>query len=462
METYSTEFLARRGISKETHEFFGAITSVDTNGKPHHVTYPYPNGASKLRFLDTKAFVARGPMSEASGWAMDRFAGGQARAITITEGEDDAMAVFQMLGGYPVYSVRSANFALKDCSTDFEYLNSFSKIYLCLDSDSPGQDATSKVAALFPFSKVYHVKLNPYKDAHEFLEAGKGAEFKSVWFNSSRFLPEGVTSSFSAIKAVLDKASREPGIPWPYSALTHLTDGIKLGKSYLLSGLEGIGKTEFFHAVEYNIAKLYPDVPIGILHYEQPLDENIRKMVGYELRQPCHLSDSNISNEEVLKTFEKIAVSEDRIHFHNRFGTEDPDDVLTIIRFLVAACGCKYVFFDNITVTATGRVSDKSVAELDYLSTRLEMLVKELHFALIFISHENANQETRGSKNISKVCDVWINMTRNVRDENEHTRNIQYLTLFKNRGGRGTGPAGRLYYDEATGILSELTDELPA
>ena len=458
---YTFEYLPRRGITRETHEFFSVKTAINRDGKPVSVSYPYKNGAKKIRTLETKGFYSRGDMSQASGWAVDKFSAGQSRSITVTEGEDDAMSVFQMMGGYPVYSVRSASQALKDCRADYEYLNAFDKIYLCLDNDIPGQKATQEIAAIFGFNKVFHVKLAPLKDAHDFLEAGKQQEFKNVWYNAGRFLPEGITSSYAEIEGILDNAGSQTGQSWPFSQLNYLTDGIKRGRSYLLSGLEGIGKTEFFHAVEYHLAKTDPEANIGIIHLEEPLDENIKKLASYELKTPVLFADSGVSLSEIKEAYKRLAGREDRIHFYNHFGSDDPDTIRDKIRFLVAAAGCKYVFLDNITLIATGRTQDDERKELDYLSTQLEMLVKELNFALIFISHENENLGTRGSRNISKVCDVWINMTRNIRAESEHERNIQYLTVFKGRGCRGTGPAGRLYYDPTTATLADYSEELP-
>lgn len=458
---YTLEYWPRRGITKETHEFFKVKTRMDPDGVPVAVQYPYANGSIQVRRLDEKAFYSEGEWSQASGFGANLFTPGQARSITITEGADDALSVFQIMGKYPVYAVRSASSALKDVRSDYTYLNSFEKIYLALDNDESGQTATKEIAAVFGFNKVYHVKLAPFKDANDFLKAGKQQEFKNAWYNAGRFLPEGITSSYADIDGILDNANTEHGHTWPFAALNHITDGIKRGRSYLLSGLEGIGKTEFFHAVEYHLAITDPEANIGIIHLEEPTDENIKKLVSYKLRCPVLFSESGISNEEIKSAYRAITGRPDRIHFYNHFGSDDPDVLLSKIRFLVAAAGCKYIFLDNITIIATGRTQDDERKELDYLSTQLEMMVKELNFSLIFISHENDSLGTRGSKNISKVCDVWINMTRDVKAENEHARNIQYLTVFKGRGCRGTGPAGRLFYDPVTATLADYHEELP-
>lgn len=454
-ENFTYEYLARRGITKETHEFFGVKTQVDETGKPCSVQYLYPDGAIQLRFLEVKGFRWQGK-PKAGGFARNKFAPGSAKAVTIFEGADDAMSGYQMLGKYPVYSIKSASTALSDVRADYDFLSSFERIYLALDNDEPGQKAAAEIAACFDFNRVYQVKFGPYKDANDFLVAGKEQEFRSAWYNANRFLPEGIVSSFKDIRSILLNAKNEPGHPWPFKTLTGMTDGLKRGRSYLVTGLEGIGKTEFFHAVEYHLVKTDPKANMAFIHLEEPADENVKKLAGYELKVPTIFEDSPVSTDQIMDTYEKIVGREDRVHIYNHFGSDDPDILLSKIRFFAAACKCKYVFLDNITITATGRQQEDERKELDYLSTQLEMMVKSLKFVLVAISHENDNGQTRGSRNISKVFDVWVNMTRDVKNENPVLRNIQRLTLVKGRGCRGTGPAGQLSFDPATGTLSEV------
>jgi hypothetical protein len=45
---------------------------------------------------------------------------------------------------------------------------------------------------------------------------------------------------------------------------------------------------------------------------------------------------------------------------------------------------------------------------------RLEMMLVELDFALIMVSHVNDNGETRGSRMIGKICNTRIDLTRDV------------------------------------------------
>src|SRR5690606_36094692 len=65
---YTFEYVARRGISKETHEFFGVKTAINAEGRPVSVAYVYPNKSTKIRRLEPKSFYTLGDFSAASGW----------------------------------------------------------------------------------------------------------------------------------------------------------------------------------------------------------------------------------------------------------------------------------------------------------------------------------------------------------------------------------------------------------
>jgi len=95
---------------------------------------------------------------------------------------------------------------------------------------------------------------------------------------------------------------------------------------------------------------------------------------------------------------------------------------------------------------------------LDYISTRLAMMVKELDFGLLLVSHVNDEGKTRGSRNISKIADCWVHLDRDQQAPTEDQRNTTSLTVRKNRFGARTGPSGKLYFDIGTFKLNEIKE----
>lgn len=457
--TFTTQYVPWRNITADTFRHFLVQTRVAGDGKPHSLSFPYPAGGIKNRGIDQKQFWSTGPMSTAGLFGQDRFPAASAKAITITEGELDALSVFQMLGSaYPAVSVRSAASARGDCQKSYDYLNSFEKIYLCLDNDQAGRKAAQEVASLFDFNKVFEVKLDGYKDANEYLVANKSKEFKNVWWNARRYLPEGIVSSLSDFASILEADEQKPSIPYPFNGLEEKTLGIRTGEFVLVTAPEGIGKTEFIRRIEHHLLRS-TDARIAAIHLEETKARQLKGLAGLELKCPAHLPTGNVSNDEINAALAKlVGGADDRLHIYSHFGSDDPDVLLETIRFLVAVCGCKYVFLDHITMVVTGLGDDDERKTLDYLSTKLATLCHDLDFTLFCISHVNDDGKTRGSRNISKVANLRIDLSRDLVAELEEDRNKTFVVVSKNRYAGKTGPAGVLAFDVDEFMLKEARE----
>lgn len=456
------QYLPWRGITQETMKFYGVLTKVSGEGTPLAVGFKYGNGRTKVRSISEKTFSTTGEAAESTGYLFgkDKFAAGSAKAVTITEGELDAMSAFQLLGSkYPCVSISGATSARSDCTKDYEYLNSFDKIYLCFDNDEAGAKATQQVASLFDFNKIYHVRLDR-KDANEYLKNKDEKAFTSSWWAAKRFLPEGVLSSFSEFDKIIDEDVKKESVPYPFETLQRLTYGIRTGEVVLLKAQEKIGKTEIMRAIEYHLLKTTKD-NIGVIHLEEGKSRLVKGLAGYELRQPVHLPDAGVSNEEIKKAFHAVVGQDERLHIYTHFGSDDPDVILNTIRFMAGACGCKYVFLDHITMVVTGLEDTDERKTLDYIVTRLGMMVRELNFCLFLVSHVNDAGQTRGSRLIPKIADLIISLDRDILSPDEQTRNTTKLVVEGNRFASATGPAGLLVFDPATFCITE-TLGLPA
>lgn len=456
---FSYQYISWRGISKDTFKAYDSKAKVDDSGKPIAVVFPYGSSASKERKIDQKDFYWQGEAHKSSLFGIDKFSSGEARAITITEGELDCLSAYQMMGSkYPVVSVRSSSSARSDCEKAFDYLNSFEKIYLCFDNDEPGQKAVKDVSKLFDASKVYHVRLTKFKDANEYLQAGEEKEFVNVWWSSRPYLPKGLVADYQSIEDILRKEDGQAQATYPFARLQEMTYGIRSKEVVLLLAQEKVGKTEVMRSIEHHLLKT-TDSNIGIIHLEEEEKRSVQGLIGYELGVPCHLPDSGLSVEDQITAYRSLTKRDGRVHYYSHFGSQDPDDVLQIIRYLVTVCHCDYVFLDHITMLVTGYESDDERKKLDYISTRLAMMTRELDFTLFMVSHVNDDGKTRGSRNISKVADLIISLDRNIEADSFDERNKTRLTIRGNRYAGLSGPAGVLTFDPKSFKLSELKVE---
>jgi hypothetical protein len=130
---------------------------------------------------------------------------------------------------------------------------------------------------------------------------------------------------------------------------------------------------------------------------------------------------------------------------------------------MVTVLGCKFVFLDHITFTATGLREEDQRTFLDYIATRSAMMVQELNFHLSWISHINESGATRGSKTISHVSPTVVRLHRDLLNPDPVVRSTVCFDVEKNRPRRKTGFAGSAYFDDEhyTYLEQPPTKELP-
>jgi twinkle protein len=419
------------------------------------VGFHYQTGATKVRRLDKKEFFWEGT-HRAGLFGIDKFASGSHRDVIITEGELDALSLYQILR-IPVVSVQSASSATRDCVADYEWLSGFDRVYLSFDNDAAGREATREVAKLFDYNKVYVIKFTNRKDANEYLQVGEDDDIRNLFANARRYLPETIVSTLSEFKDIL-RTTPQRGYQYPFRCLNEYTYGIRTGETTLITAQEGVGKTELMHAIEHKILK-ETDHAVGAIFLEEPKQRHLQALAGLELQLPVHLPDCNCTTDQVIAALEALVGKDERLHVYSHFGSDDPMVLLDTIRFLVSARKCRFIFLDHITMAVSGLAGEDERRALDLFATRLEMMVKELDFACILVSHVNDLGQTRGSRYISKISDIRIDATRDVSHADPVVRNTTYLTVSKNRFSGKTGPAGRLIFDPETFVMKEVCDE---
>lgn len=417
----------------------------------------------KVRQLDVKAFHSVGDISKAGLFGRNKFGAGSHKYVTVTEGELDALSLYQVLKS-PVVSVRSSSSAKLDCSIDRSYLNSFERIYLAFDGDEPGRDAASAVAKLFDYNKVYDVRFpgGSRKDANDYLRAGEESELRNIWWNSKKFLPDNIVSSLMDFEKELSTPPKF-GVSYPFPTLTQMTYGLRKKEVVLITAQEGVGKTEIMHTIEHHLLKETNDA-IGAIYLEESKQRHLQALAGIELQRPVHLPDCNCTPLETFSALKQVVRSDDRLYVYSHFGSDNPESLLDTIRFLVTARGCSWIMFDLISLAVAGLGGDKEREALEYLSARLEIMTQELDFGLILVSHVNDYGQTRGSRMISKNCHIRIDAKRDLSATDDRLRLTTFLTVTKNRPAYHTGAAGQLLFNPVSCTLKEdfgdLTQEM--
>lgn len=454
-----------RAISAGTVNKYKVTVNTNPQSPAGHV-YPYfdedgAHVANKVRRKGEKAFYWEGDVGRGVLFGQQLFPAG-GKAITLVEGECDALAGFQLTGSrYPCVSVKSASEAKKNCADNFEYLNSFEKIVICFDNDEPGQKAANQVAQLFAPGKCHIVKLALAKDANDYLMKGLEKEYVNEWFRAPPFMPDGllIGNDPKLLDDIINY--KEPHcIPYPWEGLNRSVYGLRLSELTLFTADTGIGKTTFLKEMEY---KLLQDEElkekgygVGFLHLEEPKRDIALGLMSIHNNKPYHLPDTHKTPEELTEAYRDV-VDTDRVVIWDHFGSNDIDTVLSKIRHMVAL-GCRYIVIDHLTIIVSDQSGDER-KQLDEISTKLKVLTMNLGICVIAVIHINRQGLVRGSAGPEQVSNNVIRLERDKRDPDEWRRNVTRMVVEKCRLSGRSGPCCWVYYDPVTGRLQELNKE---
>ena len=341
----SGKYESMRGIDEAIMTQYNVLTFPDRQ------EYVYPSGGIKVRKLPDKAFFAKSGFKADELFGMNLFTAGCSKMITITEGELDALSVYQMVQSKfptPVVSLPSATPSRKLWENCADWLNSFEKIVLSVDNDDAGNALADSIAKMFP-NKVYRVDHRPYKDANEFLQAGKGGDFKGAWWAAKKYTPENVLNGVDDFLSLYQNAPEHEYVPTGIEALDAKILGLMQAHFTVIKAPTGIGKTEIMRYLEYNM--LQRKVPIAAMHVEETKLRSLLGLVSYECKDNLtrrDLIEQKGADEQVIAAIESL--NKDELYYQFFMGDgQGSDELCDQIRYFSQACGCKFVFFIDLS-----------------------------------------------------------------------------------------------------------------
>lgn len=448
-------YRGHRKITAKTMEYYGVKTFLEEEIPTKH-TYVYPDASTKTRIFPKEFFTGKGFKSDKL-FGMDKFPAGSAQAVTITEGELDAMSGFQMMGSkYPFVSLPSATPSKKLLENCKEWLGSFKKIYLSLDTDDKAEKFAIALMNLFP-NRVYKVPHDVYKDANDFLMADAGEKFSKAWFSSGLFTPDNIYATEEDFLELLHDTPDHSYVPTGIVALDDKILGLMQGHFTVIKAPTGIGKSEFMRYLEYNLVKNHPDVRFATWHLEETKLRSLLGVVSY-------LLNDNLTRKDLIHEKNRLHDVEDAIRyitqntgymqFHLR-EEDGPDELIEQIRVLTQVYGCKYVFFEPIQDVVTVSNDESKEGMLADLSVRLSKLAADLNVGIVTIGHTNDNGDFKYCRMIGQRASVIIDLERDKEAEDMLERNTTTLVVKKNRPCGLEGNAGELLFDGETFTLKE-------
>ena len=182
-------------------------------------------------------------------------------SISVT-GNCDSLSAYQMLAEYnkqrgsdfeiAVVSPTIGANAKKQVANQYKFFDSFEQIILMLDSDDAGKKATEELVKYLPKGKVKIAQLR-YKDANEYLQAGKQKEFIQDFYNAKLYIPVGIVASNQISNGMRDelKIEKIPLPPFMHRLQNMMVGGIPLKRIVNLGSASGTGKSTIIDEIIY-------------------------------------------------------------------------------------------------------------------------------------------------------------------------------------------------------------------
>jgi len=459
--------VTHRNILPKTFKHFNVQVFTDDDDVVIKHVYPYPAGGTKTRlclYSNPKKFPQEGDTSSLFG--LNLFPPSSSRQVTVTEGECDAMAAWQMLqgGGFtnPVVSVPSATVGTKVWDNVRSYLDSFDKIILSVDSDAAGDKLAEKMSKMF-LGKVYRVNHGIYKDANEFLMAGEGKAYKSAWWAAKKVKPESILSNPEDYTTLYDESPDfehfKTGIP----ELDRKMLGICKGYITLIQAPTGLGKSEVTRYLEYQLLA-NSNYSVASCRKEETKLRSLLGLVSYDIGKNVTLKkfvEENDLENEVKDSITRLTKDERFVTF-SIDETQTNDETMAQLNYLVSAMNIDYLFLDPLQDVVSGANASEKEGKLSDLITRMGNMCGETGVGIVAIAHENTQGGAMYSSMITKKAGFKI-ILRGDRDaEDPEDRNRTYLEIKeKNRVGLGFGPAGAVDFDIGTYMLTPVVHHEP-
>ena len=392
---------------------------------------------------------------------------GSGKSIVVTEGEFDALSVFQARPGWPVVSVpNGAQGAKKALAQQLEFLLQFDEIILLFDNDEAGDAATAECVSLFPTDRVFIGALEGYKDASEALVAKDTKAINCAVWNKKPYSPESIIDGrdlFDLVSTPLHGRDAD----YPYSGLNDVTGGLRLGELVTITAGSGTGKSTLCGEIAVSLIKQKQTV--GYIALEESVKRTGLRLMTVAANKPLHLN--NEIDKELFKSSFEDTLGSSHVYLRDGFGSVDPDSLLNDVRFLVKQHDVKWIILDHLSILISGNESSDERKVIDIVMTKLRSFVEETGIGLLLISHLRRNQgdqghedgakvslgQLRGSHSIVQLSDMVVALERDISNGD----NASELKVLKNRFNGQSGPAGHLKYVKETGRLIDNLNFTP-
>lgn len=477
---YKTFDLPERKLRKESLEYFGIKIGVSEEDgiTPQSHYYPYFKDGKlvgyKVRLIEDKRMWSIGELRDVDLFGWDKAVLGGNKKIFITEGELDAVALYQIFKDHnkgTIYADNSPSIvsiphgssaAAKDIGKVIQQIRkTFKEVILVFDIDEAGRKASDEVVRIVPEAMVAAL---PAKDANECLIQGRSkACYNACQFNASKPKNTRLISGDTLHEAA--KVPPKFGLSWPWKHITKATRGIRFGETIYIGAGQKQGKSEVVNTLAAHFITEHR-LKVFLVKPEESNNKTYKLVAGKIVGKFFH---------DPTKPFDEMAydkageILRGNLFMLNLYQHVDFDTLKGDIRQAVLE-GCKAVIIDPITNFTNGMDAASANTKLQEIAQELAAMALDLDIVIFIFCHLRnpesglphelggpvLSSQFAGSRAMARSCNLMLGLEGNRNPAlKPEERNLRTLVLLEDREFGETGRYG-LYWDMNSGLFNEM------
>jgi len=399
--------LEHRGIEPEFWAYSRArlLYSEFDGTTPNALAHGYTRDGKlvrwKIKLLNKKVMWSVGDTQNNDPylWEAAKAVGG--KTLYITEGEEDALALRQILKtlnrgteyealDFAVISLTDGSDSVHKCLARVaeEIRQRWEHVVIVFDNDEPGKKAAKEACRLLPGAMIAQL---PANDANDCLKRGMLKQCRdAVIFRAARPLPTALVDKSILLMEMEEELQEGASTPWPI--MTRSSFGQRRGEIWTLGGTEGGGKTTLARQMaEHNI--LEHDWGIFTAFMEESPQQTLRRMASLHDALPYYnphfKDDPRYDHDKFLKTCEKFLRN---MEFWDRKQQgDDPYETWEGMKTILRQIGPDIDMFvlDNLTILSEGISASERNDFLGKVYADQVKLAEQYQFMILDLSHLN-------------------------------------------------------------------------
>ena len=445
------DWFATRGIATATLEAF-RIGEQERNGTVYAV-FPYIRDGelinAKYRNIAEKKDMRQEAGAEPClfGWHL---IDPKKRGIAITEGEIDAMSLYQV--GIPALSVNAGAGNHQWIDNDWSRLERFSEIYLCYDNDEAGQKGAKEVANRLGLDRCKVVTF-PTKDANDFLLTGATQDdFKKHFAQARNFDPDELRSMadyWAEMKALFYPAQDQPAYP-QLSFCGEKQDWFEFrpGELTVWTGYNGHGKSLMLNQIMVGIMDQGERMCVfsGEMTPARQCKRMAKQLGGVDRPAPQYL--------DAMETWIR-----GRAWLFDLVGTASIDRLLTVFGYAFKRYGIRHFVIDSLMMTDVLEDGAGAMTSQKDAMRKLAAFSRGNNVHVHLVAHPRKGRDESdapgkmdiaGSGKITDAADNVFSVWSAQKEEGQQDdKPDAMLELFKNRNGEVQHRKLYLYFNKS-------------